>query len=309
MKIGVMYSGIQSANGADYVAEYIANAVHFLGHEVIMIGRHGGTSVKYPIEKGLDFIIHSSGFNLTPNIIKRLQNMCPVIMWTHNDEMISWQDKISKTTKLVNIHYSYTKKHAYGSHVKYLPLAADHTIYNKLSGIHNDKEYDICMIGAFRPWRKEFCDKIQKIFSKNFFHIEWNLNLETRTINTIYNSTKIVLAPIQDCDENIPANAWGCPCRTFEIPATGAFQLQVERGGVEPVYGPTVVTIRPEKNMDIAINMWATEINKWLLDDAGRKELAQKAYEHTLKKHLYIHRIETMLQDVSCLLENNNEKT
>lgn len=288
-KIGIMYSGISNKNGADYVADFLANAVISEGHRLELFGSHGRPQCE-DIDKDVDFIIHSSGFGLTPELIEKFKKKTKVFLWTHNDEMPSWNKKIGGISDLVDKHFTYTKQQKYKNAV-YLPLAADETIYNRLN--IKDKQYDVCMVGAFREWRYRFLKRMQREFPKSFFNL--NMKMSSSLVNHLYNNTKVVLAPIQDCDRDVPGAVWGCPCRTFDVPASGAFQLNVSRGGLSDVY-PNAITIDPVEHIGMASKKWREEIKYWINNDKDREEKANELYELTIEKHLYKHRLREMIE-------------
>ncbi|MCP4599223.1 MAG: glycosyltransferase family 1 protein [Proteobacteria bacterium] len=293
MKIGVMFSGIKSKNGADYVAEFLAHGVRNLGHEPVLLGKHGGPQFEGALPGNLAFIIHSSGYGLKPGLIKRFQEKAKLILWTHNDEMDYWQKRIVKITNLVDIHYSYTKKHPYGDHVRYMPLAAEPWIYHPIPGA--EKKYNAVMIGSSRKYRKAFSEALKKIVPSCFF--SFTMGLSHKEVNQIYNEARIVVAPIQDCDEDQPGRAWGCPCRTFDVPCSGAFQIQTMRPGLSDVY-PMAYALEPIQDPVKAAETWADSIEYFLARPSMKEAFASEVWEHTQRFHLYKHRVQQMIDEV-----------
>jgi glycosyl transferase family 1 len=298
MKIGIMYSGVGGCNGADYVADFLANGFREIGIEPVMIGKFGaGNEFQMISLDGLDMVIHSSGFNLTPEIVMRIQVHCPLVLWTHNDEIGFWRDRIEPITKIVSYHYSYNKTHGYGDHVRYMPLAADNRQYYPLfpDYAESEKIYDVALIGAPRQWRKTFTDEIAKRFPSHFF--SYSMTLSAEKINEVYNRTRVVLAPVQDCDEDHPGRAWGCPCRTFDVPASRAFQMHVNRGGLHDVY-PGACHVDSEQDVHKAIDTWEILIRDFLKASVVRHMIAEGDYQHTINNHLYKHRAEQFIREV-----------
>lgn len=295
MNVAVMYSGVGGCNGADYVADFLVNGFHEAGASVYTIGKFGGYDANTVFIPNVDLIVHSSGFNLTPKVIERLRKVAPVYMWTHNDEIGFWKDIIEPVTKLVDKHYSYTKEHGLGAHVDYMPLAGDSRQYfpwwEKYS---DDKMYDVALIGAKRSYRYEFTTELGKRFPNHFF--SYAMNLPSQKINEVYNYTKVVVAPIQDCDEDKPASAWGCPCRTFDVPASCCCQIQVERGGLKDVY-PDAETIEPISDVMEAVDVWEAKIRELIKDRDKRAWIAERDYKHTVEHHLYKHRALQFMED------------
>lgn len=307
MHVAVMYSGVGGANGADYVAEFLANGFRDAGVRVSMIGSHGGypTSTSQvlgrgeplvDIPAGVDFVVHSSGYNLTPPLVDAIRKTAPLYLWTFTDEIRWWQERIAPISPLVDIHYSYTRRHPFGERVKLLPLAADPTVYHPTRQGYDDdwRDIDIAMIGAKRQYRVALCEALAKRFPKAFFG--WSMVMPVRDVRAIYARTKVVIATVQDCDEDVPGRAWGCPCRTFDVRACRTFQLEVERGGLDEVY-PSAAMMPAIHDVGQAAEAWGDHIAAFLADPDARAEQARIDYEHTLAYNLYRHRAEQMLAD------------
>ena len=294
MNVGIMYSGVGGPNGADYVAEYLMNGFREAGASVNVIGKHGSYDPgEIIIPDGLDFIVHSSGFNLTPELIARIKEKARLILWTHNDEIGWWADRIAPISRLVDIHYSYTKKHPYGDHVRYMPLAGDNTVYFPIPG--TPKKYDVCLVGSIRRYRKEFTDGLAKIFPASCF--SYSMCLPFDKINMLYNESRIVVGPVQDCDEDVPGRAWGCPCRTFDVPMSGALHIQVNRGGLADVF-PDTSWVAPILESSEAVKVWARLIRELLDDENKRHQIAWKDYIQARTKHTYFARAVQMMEDM-----------
>jgi hypothetical protein len=298
MNVGVMYSGVGGPNGADYVAEYLMNGFRKAGAAVTVIGKHGSYNpADITIPDGLDFVVHSSGFNLSLQLIARIREKTKLVLWTHNDEINWWADRIAPISKLVDIHYSYTKAHKYGDHVRYMPLAGDDEVYFPIPG--TVKKYVVCLVGSIRRYRKEFTDGLLKIFPNSCF--SYSMCLPFAEVNKLYNESRIVVGPVQDCDEDVPGRAWGCPCRTFDVPMSGALHVQVNRGGLADVF-PKTLCVMPIKEPLEAVKIWALIIKELLEDENKRHQLAWIDYIQARTKHTYMHRAIQMMQDVRGLV-------
>lgn len=296
MKIGIMYSGITGNNGADFVADFLFNSAMVDGHDVVRLGTMGGLQVQ-DIPCGLDLVIHSSGYSLTPELVDKFRKRSKLFVWTHNDEIPMWRERIGRITRLVNKHFAYTKEHPYGGHVEYLPLAADHTSYFKISGCA--KRFDVSMIGCGHAWRRSFAERISKDFPNSRF--DFTLSMRDGEINLLYNMTKVVLAPMQDCDQYSQGLVFGCPCRTFDVPAAGAFQLQAFRTGLKDIHSQEVLdetTLPSTQVIDDFYATWTEKVRKCLEDDKRREEIAAEMHGDILREHLYVHRLRKMLEFV-----------
>lgn len=308
MRFALIYSGIAGNNGADYMMYQFANAItrsyehscFYLGQfaERVWFKRDIARLAQTP-----DVFLSIGGRNLTASNVKMMQKIAPVVVWTQNDELRGWRHVIRRISKRVDIHYSYTQRavRMYGNHVKYMPIAADeYTYYPQPYREYRDTDrlIDVAMIGCGHWWRQKFIARLSGKFQKTFF--DMSLDLATSDVNNIYNQAKVIIAPMQHCDGRRPGRAWGCPCRTFEVPATWGFQLNVKRGGLEdvfPLHAAIECDIRPER----AADEWAEGINRCLKDFDYRKYIADSQYEHWWKNHRYRHRLETMVADLKAL--------
>jgi len=297
MKLGISYCGITGHNGADFVADFLRNAAVADGVDVTMIGGWGQAQAR-DIPAGLDVVIHSSGYELTPELVEKWKRTgAKVFVWSHNDEVPLFRDRLQRITFLVDRHFSYTRVPYYGSHVEFLPLGADHTIYTPIEPCK--KIYDVAMIGAWHTWRREFAGKLAPHFPKNQFNL--TMNLSHHDVNLLYNQTRVVVAPMQHCDQDGDHGkdaVYGCPCRTFDVPASGAFQLQAFRQGLLDVHSSATlgrVTLPIIRDVDVSIPLWIAAIQAWLSNESERLALADAMRQDILREHLYVHRLRKML--------------
>ncbi len=298
MHVAVMYSGVGGANGADYVAEFLANGFRDLGVRVSMVGSHGQCDpMTAKLPDGADLIVHNSGFALTPEAVARLRAVAPVFLWTFTDEIGWWRRRIAPVSVLVDLHYSYSQQHGFGGHVRYLPLAADPTQYRPERCAYDDgnRDVDVCMIGAKRAYRAALCEGLAKRFPRSLF--SWAMATPVTAIRQLYARTKVVVAPVQDCDEDVPGRAWGCPCRTFDVRACRAFELEVARPGLADAY-PQACTMPAIPDVAAAVEAWSDRIAALLADPDARAAQAEADYRRTTEQHLYRHRAQRMMDDL-----------
>lgn len=304
LTVGVIRPGIHCPNGADYIADYLVTALRLLGYQTVEIGDRFGvriTSQHIELARKQDFLIHVSGHGLDIDLLRSLQR--PLILWTHNDEIPSWESRIRVISRFVTIHYSYTKQHYYGDHVRHLPLAADHTVfYRDTDGggyCEQNRKTDVAMIGCGHGWRVKFANELKRHFPNSVF--DFTMQIPSNELNRIYNTTKVVICPYQDCDLYLPGSAWGCPCRTFEVPASGCLQLHVKREGLSELGFeiPTIETNRmhPEE----CALQWVIKISNLIDSVELRERLANASMQSVLERHLYTHRAQTMVNDYIAL--------
>jgi hypothetical protein len=293
MKIGIVYSGVGGPNGADYVAEYMHADCTLAGMDTVLIGKHGGYDPATVDIPKVDLLVHSSAFNLTTDFSSRLRRIAPLVAYTHNDEIWRSLDGISH---IVDLHACYSPRpfgHCPTLYTKvgkqmYCPIGASAAHYYPLD---IPKVTDICLVGSRRAWRVEFCKRLCDAGYRCQFN--WSMIRPFEEINRIYAQTKIVLAPVQDCDLDVPGAAAGCPCRTFDVRAAGAFQLETMRHGLH-VY-PMAVKIITPLDMDAAVKLWRAYIDHFLHSPNEREAIAKEDYEWTIKHHLYRHRVAAMV--------------
>jgi hypothetical protein len=295
MRIGISYSGITGRNGADFVAKFLWRAAIQEGHQVFMIGSEGGPQAQ-EIPTGLHCVIHSSGFALKPALVEAWKKQTKVFVWDHNCEIEFWKDRLEPITKLVDRHFSYSKAQPFGDHVVYLPLAADEQMYKKL-GVA--KKYDVSMLGAPHGSRVAFAKMISSRFPNSYFG--FTMGLSDEEVNQVLNETRVVLGPGQDADQyNGFVPVWGCPCRSFDVPAAGSYHLQVMRDGLLEVFSNRtnlgLSTVRPIIDMEQMAKVWIEKIELFLQAESWREEIANSMAEEVRSKHLYRHRLKRMIE-------------
>jgi len=301
MKAVLIYSGIPGINGADYMVEYCINACILLGYEVVKVGSFGGKGVPAeppPEAKGADFALCLLGYGVKDGLFENLRSMgIPTCLWTTNDEMNLHFKNSKRLAPHVDLYATYTRKRMEWfeeNKIKtiLLPIAADHTLYFPMP--ETEQIWDVAMIGCPHNGRIRIIKSLHKLLPELKWHIDLSMGLSYAQINALYNCTKIVIAPFMDCDQGSFGIAYGCPCRTFEVPASGAFHLQVFREGLRDVFGEGEITCI--KGTDI--NEWADAIRYFLKEECLRNEIAETAYRKVMKEHLYIHRIETIRREL-----------
>lgn len=308
MKVVVLHSGIPFPNGADYMAESCARAFRLLGHEVYELGGYHRGKVK-EIFKVLDLVdevkpalvLHLYGLYLPVEIVDRInQKGIPTVLWVQNEEKeFNLTMGISSRYSLFCTYTTLTldRHRELGANVMYLPIAADHTVYYPLDP-PLEKDIDVAWIGAPHRRRVQIAERLKKAFPRSFF--DFSLSLPAEKVNEIYNRTKVVVGIYQDCDEPVSAitrrrctlnteRAWGCPCRTFEVPAARAFQLQSPREDLPSVYSPEEVALAEEEEIE-------DKVAYYLKEEGERERIAEAAYRRTIREHLYIHRMRQILE-------------
>ena len=325
MKVLLIHSGLPGPNGADYVGKYSANALRSLGHEVIELGgfyrvsdvhRDMDCAEDIAWQEKPDFILHVYGIaypRMKKDILYALSKTgIPTVLWVHNEEM-DFHETIKISSKYT-LFCSYTKltlglhKKA-GANAMFLPLAADPGIFFPMEISDKDREkydYECAIAGWPHPVRVKIVKEIEKDF-KTFTN--WDMQLPEEELNNLYNTAKIMLSPYQDCDQLKSAlllqelerplyRAAGCPCRTYEVPAAQAFQLQVDREDLADVYDiekEIALSDGFEESFEKGVSQLKKRIEYFLIHEEERKKIAIASYTRTMASNLYTHRMQAII--------------
>jgi hypothetical protein len=169
---------------------------------------------------------------------------------------------------------------ASGVNAKFLPHAVEPKAFpNYPKAV---QKYDVCFVGfvSFAK-RANMLDRLFREFPNFFFGQRLFEHCADK-----FRESKIVFNTAADDDINM---------RCFEATATGSFLLTewVPTLGECFEDGKHLVTY---KTMDEAID----KAKYYLIHEDERDEIAKSGMEHTLNNHTYVHRINTMLKEVSC---------
>ena len=295
MKINLIYSGIHGPNGADYVAHYCKNAFADMGHEVVEVGTFGGHSgANLPFDPTADYALCILGYAVPAELLAKIKIHMPVVLWTHNDEMPMHICNSKRLVGECDLYCSYTRyllDDYFGkiTNTLYLPIGADPNIFRPLEGL--SYEYDVSMVGCGHGERVRIVNELMRRMPHLRWFTNWNLALPYEDLNRVHNTTKVVIAPFMDCDQGVLNPAFGCPCRTFDVPATKAFQIQLERAGLWDVYTREEVVTLPTKDID----KWQEAILYYLEHEEERNAYRERAYKRTVETNLYKHRMQAII--------------
>ncbi|AYO29931.1 hypothetical protein D2962_04315 [Biomaibacter acetigenes] len=266
-----------------------------------------------------DFILTLHGLNLDINKVIEIKNMGYKIgVWLVDDPY-----EIDNSIKYA-INYDYIfntersvidlyKKYVINSY--YLPLGSNEDVFNKT---HDSRYYsDICIIGSAFQSRLDIIDELYDIIVQYNVKIigQWWEKLKcydmikNKVLSQIitdeeaaryYSNSKINLNIHRSFDDRTfdlnksNLKAISPNNRTFDISAAGGFQIVDYREDLERFYkiGEEVVVY---DGIDDLIN----KIQYYLKHDDERTKIAEKAYQRTLKEHLFTNRLGKMLEIVS----------
>ena len=253
-------------------------------------------------------ILVISGYNILPKTYELIKSkQIPMIAWIGDDPF-------KKTDIFNNLHY-FSKvflvdqewvnltKYLYPK-AEFLPHAADPEVFYPINP-RRKYENDIVFVGSSYHsspdgllraeilktlFENGFDIKLygdngwKKLFSKYPFleKIFMNKMVGPQELNTIYNSTKIVLN-IQHSELKSGTNQ-----RTFEIASAGAFQLVDYQRPIGELFNGNIITFNSSSDL-------VEKAKHYLTHEEERDKLAEKAREIVINNHTYKIRIEKLL--------------
>jgi len=192
--------------------------------------------------------------------------------------------------------------------VQYLPSAADHSIFRPLdTAAKYENGPDILFVGdcygglpdgvvraemlkalhdsGFRV-RLYGPDSWARLFTAYPFleRVFVDKTVRPEELNRLYNTSKIVLNVHHSQLKS------GTNQRTFEIAASGAFQLSDYRRSIGELFGGSVITFSSRDDL-------VTKARHYLADDNERQRLATDARNVVLGGHTYAHRARKLLEE------------
>jgi spore maturation protein CgeB len=196
--------------------------------------------------------------------------------------------------------------------VIHLPLAAPHLTYKSLHTVPHSYRAQIVLVGsAFQnrlaiiekmsPFLKRFQTRLvgpgwDRLAGKSFFHLRkgW---VKPNEVCRYYNGARIVLNIHRSFDDpylkqnRLRVRAATPNNRLFEIAACGAFQIIDFRQDLQKYYES------PEEIVSFqSVEELKEKIRFYLPREQLRRKIAARAYQRTLREHLYEHRIQKMVQ-------------
>ncbi|MDI6733465.1 MAG: glycosyltransferase [Planctomycetota bacterium] len=259
-------------------------------------------------------VISSTGNKILPESIDRLKQKIdvPIVAWFGDDPLRFYQE----TKNILHYDYLFTGdptliaqlKLITKNPVEYLPAAADPDIFKPVK--LTDKEIadfgcDIGFVGAASSadggglMRAKILETLSSYNLKIYGDPDWKQLykdfpflksafqgriLPVQETNKLFNAAKIVM------NIHHPQNKYWASIRTFEIGASGAFQLADARKGIEDLF---------KLNEEIVCYRSLPELRELVDYYLGHPEeriaIAQRLRKKVLEKHTYVHRMKTIL--------------
>ncbi len=304
MKVLVVASGQEFGQGAGYFcSEACVRGFEALGLETRFLDEsHLGDLELVAKEFGPDFVFH----RMAQRTIGEMEafialNECgiPVVLWEKTEE----EDfhVTSGFSSQVALYCTSSGRHVQmhrdrGANAIWLPSAADHTRFFKMAPVRG-YEFDLVYIGYPFGHKLEMLGALKSHFSCHFDH---SIKVPFTEQNKYYNSSRVMIDPGQHQDLVMPEGKLAaCPTRTFEVPASGGFQLMKQRKDLPLLYSSEEVATYNSTPEDAI-----SKIKYYLENDQERSLIAQKAYHRTIKDHFVVHRLRTVMEEL-CKLKNS----
>lgn len=211
--------------------------------------------------------------------------------------------------------YEHYKKIYKSKKIIHLPLGTDPSIYYP-SKSQKDYFFDLCLIGYPYPERIQLAHNILeqtpyklvlggplwRRFINNQNHqrlFVMNKWIEPRKVNELYHSSKIILNSHRSPHFHKNKNSLGIESksinvRTFDVAATGGFQLLSEKPDMELHFdlGKEIISYSSDEE---CIEL----IHQFLNNDEDRSAIGTKAMERVLNFHTFSHRVEKLINSLN----------
>jgi len=175
-----------------------------------------------------------------------------------------------------------------GANAIFLPFAADENVFFK-DKVYPEYESELCYVGMPFGNKTELLLPLEKEYKCCF---KWGAELPQTEVAKVYNSARIALQPATHQDLVAPGMA-GCSHATFEVPATGTLLLQRDRPDLWLLYEEDELATFDGSFPDLK-----EKIDYYLEHKKERQEMAEKAYNRTVREHLYKHRFNKVLREL-----------
>ena len=301
MKVLLLGSGQGPGQGAGYfMAKNCYNGWLALGVTVVPLGLEEPKELRYIVnavedhKPDLVFQLLAQHYGHIPQLLQVDRKGTPVVLWNMTEEedqnfCLSFSNKIALyctyTQKAVSVHKNN------GANVIFLPTAADDSIFKPIEPAP-EYQKDIVYIGYPFDFKINILNKLGQHFKDRCF---FKLGGETPQSeeNKYYNSSKVIIESGQHQDLIAGWGQAGCPCRIYEVGASGGFQIVMERPDLKAVYEPN----REIATYDRSIDNLIEKIEYYLDSEQEREEIRKKYHQRTIREHLYKHRFKRVLKE------------
>lgn len=253
-----------------------------------------------------DILFTTKGVIIYPETLIKIKAIGAVLVnwFFENVDHQNYNRWFLKTHQYYDYFFNYDpaiKEKYKSNNLKYLPVAVNHDYY-KVRDL-NEKERgfyncDVCFVGALYPEREKLLSEVKKlgvnlkIFGwKNWASSSLNENycgpLSVKDTAKAYFSAKISL------NSNLQPQNGGVNLKTFEIPASGGFQISDNQPELKNIFEPGKEVETYETTSELL-----DKIKFYLSNEDKRNQIALAGYQRVLKDHTLEHRVKKILEAI-----------
>ncbi len=285
-KVHLIGANTKNVHGMEF---FVSKAFKSLGYEVletdyrVMDRYEVSNRIRYITDA--EFLLCIKGERICPEDIFACR--IPTVLWMQDSVQANQEATFVIQTKspLFDLVYSFNEAEIpfyrkFNKNVHYLPLGADKDIHKDLQ--ISNKLIDVGFVGNLNVNR---INMINYLLDKGI-PIQYSYT-HTDYVTTV-NNTKINL--------NIGISDSGYQMRVFEILAMGNFLITNKLENCTELLQDEL-HLRYYKNFDELANL----VYYYIMNPNEVKEIAERGQDLVLRKHLYIHRVKTIIDKINSL--------
>jgi spore maturation protein CgeB len=301
-----------------YLEKSIQDSLSNLGNSFITITPEYNLETIKQIENFQpDFVLAFVGYKIQQELLQFLKQKGYILgVWLTEDPFyIDESIRLAKNFPYIFTidlgAYEYYKKIFPSKKIYHLPLGVEPSIYFPPKTVSQDV-YDVCIVGYPYPERIQLAHHILeqtpyklllsgpvwRRYMKIHHHQKLmviNKWMEPSMVNQLYHLSKIILNPHRAFDFHKNKNTIGIKSksinnRTFEIAASGGFQLLSAKPDIELHFDPRKEIISYSTDEE-CIKL----IHAFINDDQERIHYSEKAMERVLDCHTFFHRVQKII--------------
>ncbi|MEW6100982.1 MAG: glycosyltransferase [Candidatus Omnitrophota bacterium] len=265
--------------------------------------------IKSVSEFSPELIFVIKGEELLPQVLQEIKERqrIPLLVWLPDNPFYSKIQNIIRSLPLYDYVFSFDPglisriKEFCKARVEFMPLACNPRIHKKMDlSPKEQKDYhsDACFVGTASPERSKILGQIGG-YDLGIWGRGWEKEgpllkrhfkgfASGEKMVKVFNASKVAL------NIHHPQTVDGVNLRTFEICASGAFQLVDERSALSRLFkvGQELVCFRDTGDLKNLIDYF-------LKNEKERQEVAQRGYERANSEHTYEKRLKEIFRIIS----------
>ena len=186
-----------------------------------------------------------------------------------------------------------------GVNAYYVPVGIDLDLYNSVSDLNKEERFDcqLCFVGAYSTEREEMLSMFKHLDLKIFGWPGWKKSslakyycgsLKPKDFIKLYRQAKICL------NMNTQPAVHGVNLKTFEIPASGGFQITDYRKDLDALF-----EIGKEIEVYKDLDDLRSKVEFYLLDEDKRQDIIRRGKERVFQDHSLKKRMEYILNIIN----------